>query len=53
MRKSITCEDSEVKSCLQSALSVLAGVFFRVGIFARASAMHLVKFGGSLGTITG
>src|ERR1700728_2751130 len=49
----MTCEDSEVNSCLQSALSVLAAVFFRVGIFDRASAMQLLKFGGSLGTITG
>src|SRR5665213_2800449 len=49
----MTCEDSDVNSCLQSALSVLAGVFFRVGILARAWAMHAVKFGGSLGTITG
>ena len=44
---------SEVKSCLQSARSCLSEIFFSAGISARAVVRHLLKFGGSLGTITG
>ncbi len=49
----MTWLESDVNSCLQSALSVLSGVFASDGICWRTWAMHLVKFGGSLGTITG
>ncbi len=45
--------ESEVKTRWQSAFSVLALVFARLGISALTWAMHLVKLGGSLGTITG
>src|ERR1700733_11957385 len=49
----MTVPESEVKSCLHSPRSVLAGVLDRLGTSARASAMQWAKFGGALGTITG
>ncbi len=53
IRKSMTWLEYEVKSCLQSALICLSGVLARVGTLLRTWAMQDVKFGGSLGTITG
>ncbi len=42
-----------MKTRWQSAFRVLVAVFARLGISALTCAMHLVKFGGSLGTMTG
>ncbi len=42
-----------MKSCLQSARSVLTDALARLGNSLRAWAMQVLKFGGSLGTITG
>src|ERR1700728_3637222 len=53
MRKSMTWDDSEVKSCLQSVRSVLVAVLARLGICFLTWLMQPLKFGGSLGTITG
>src|SRR5947209_18468721 len=49
----MTWLDSEVNSCLQSVRRVLVAVLARLGISLRAWLMQLLKFGGSLGTITG
>src|ERR1700733_1593674 len=53
IRKSMTWLESEVKSCLQSVRSVAVFVLARLGIALRTWAMHVLKSGGSLGTITG
>ncbi len=53
IRNSITFEDSDWNSWLQSFFSWAAGVLASVGISLRAWAMQLLNSGGSLGTITG
>ena len=49
----MTSLESDVNTRPQSLLSVLSAVLASDGISAFTWAMHLVKFGGSLGTITG